>query len=238
MTALYLTRARLRRDAPLTALAPLLMGKGKGSGRSNHPGHHLVWYLFADGADRRRDFLWREAEFGTFYTLSARYPHDPHDLFDLAEPKHFAPALSAGDWLSFSLRANPVVRRRTSDRAGSAKHDVVMHALRKHPRGERAPHRLEVAREAGFEWLAMQAANAGFELEKEHVTVDRYEQHRIGRDGSAPMSFSTLEFEGVLRVAEPGALLSRIRHGFGAAKAYGCGLMLVRRAMPPVDAGK
>ena len=237
MTALYLTRARLRRDASLTALAPLLMGK-EGSGRSNHPGHHLVWYLFADDADRRRDFLWREVEPGTFYLLSARRPNDPHELFDLAEPKHFALALSAGDWLSFSLRANPVVRRRTPDRAGSVKHDVVMHALRKHPRGARALYRLEVAREAGFEWLGVQAANAGFSVEREHVTVDRYEQHRIARDGSAPMSFSTLEFEGVLRVVEPDALLARIRQGFGAAKAYGCGLMLVRRATPPVDIGK
>ena len=238
MTALYLTRARLRRDASLAALVPLLMGRSRGSARSDHPGHHLVWYLLADTAERGRDFLWREAGPGTFYILSERHPHDPHDLFDLAEPKRFAPELSAGDWLSFSLRANPVVRRRSPYRAGNVKHDVVMDALRKHPRGERAPYRLEVAREAGFEWLARQAARAGFVLKRQHVTVDRYEQHRIARDGSAPMSFSTLEFEGVLRVADPEALVFRIRRGFGAAKAYGCGLMLVRRAMPPVGVGE
>lgn len=198
----------------------------------------MVVYLLANGANRRRDYLWREVEPGTFLILSERHPHDPHDLFDLGEPKRFAPELSAGDWLSFSLRANPLVRRRTPYRAGNVKHDVVMHALRKHPHGERASYRMEVAREAGFEWLAKQAAKAGIVLEREHVTVDRYERHRIERDGSAPMSFSTLEFKGVLRVAEPEAVLSRIRYGFGGAKAYGCGLMLIRPAMEPVDVGK
>lgn len=238
MTAFYLTRARLRRDVSPTALVPLLKGKARAPGRSNHSGHHLVGYLLANGADRRRDYLWREVEPGTFYILSERHPHDPHDLFDLGESKCFAPELSAGDWLSFSLRANPLVRRRTPYRAGNVKQDVVMHALRKHPRGVRASYRMEVAREAGFEWLAKQAAKAGFVLEREHVTVDRYERHRIERDGSAPMSFSTLEFEGVLRVAEPEAVLSRIRYGFGGAKAYGCGLMLIRPAMVPIDVGE
>ena len=43
------------------------------------------------------------------------------------------------------------------------------------------------------------------------------------------MAFSTLDFEGALEVQDPTAFLSGIAHGFGAAKAYGCGLMLVRR---------
>ena len=44
------------------------------------------------------------------------------------------------------------------------------------------------------------------------------------------MSFSTLDFDEVLTVSEPDALLFAIGHDFGAARAYGCGLMLVRRA--------
>ena len=43
------------------------------------------------------------------------------------------------------------------------------------------------------------------------------------------MSYSTLDFEGILTVGDPGTLLPAIAHGFGAAKAYGCGLMLVHR---------
>ena len=44
------------------------------------------------------------------------------------------------------------------------------------------------------------------------------------------MWFSTLDFDGLLEVREPAAILPSIARGFGAAKAYGCGLMLIRRA--------
>ena len=94
---LYLSRARFRRDAPLKALAPLLLDTAGSGGPAGQPGHHLVWSLFADGANRRRDFLWREMQTGVFLILSARRPADPHGLFEIAEPKAFGPVLAAGD---------------------------------------------------------------------------------------------------------------------------------------------
>ena len=232
MESPYLSRVRLKRDASVRALLPLLLGDhGSDEGRPQHPGHHLVWSLFADGPDRRRDFLWREMEHGTFLILSARQPTDHHALFEIAEPKPFAPVLAAGDRLRFSLRANPVVRRRVAPHLRLRRHDVVMDALRAHPAGERAEHRLAVIREQGFAWLERQAQRAGFEVRVDDVGVDGYQQHCVSRKGSArPMSFSTLDFDGVLVVREPAAFLSAVMRGFGASKAYGCGLMLIRRA--------
>ena len=232
MTAtLYLSRARLKRDASAAALAPLLLGgTGKG-GPTRQPGHHLVWSLFADDPDRRRDFLWREMETGEFLILSARQPDDRHGLFEIAAPKPFTPVLEPGDRLGFSLRANPVVRRRVPPRRRSVKHDVVMDALRSHGKGARAEHRLAVVRDQGIAWLERQGARGGFGIRADDVQVDGYDQHRISRQGSAPaMSYSTLDFEGVLTVNDPDALLASIARGFGAAKAYGCGLLLIRRA--------
>ena len=232
MTAmLYFSRARLKRDASAQALAPLLLGNTGRGGPTRQPGHHLVWSLFADVANRQRDFLWREMEPGVFLILSARQPEDRHGLFDIAEPKPFAPALAPGDRLGFSLRVNPVVRRYDPRRGRSVKHDVVMDALRVHPGGGRAEHRLTVMRERGFAWLDRQADRAGFIVRPDNVRVDGYEQHRIARKGSAStMSFSTLDFDGLLTVSDPGAFLAAIATGFGAAKAYGCGLLLIRRA--------
>ena len=230
--SLYLCRVRLRRDASLQSLLPLLRGDGSGHGRLQQPGHHLVWSLFADEPDRRRDFLWREmGEPGTFLILSAREPRDRHALFDVDEPKRFAPVLAPGDRLRFSLRANPVVRRRRDGGLRSMKHDVVMDALRTLPRGERAGHRLSMIREQGFGWLQRQGAGAGFEARSDDVQIDRYQQHRFGRKGSSrPMEFSTLDYDGLLVVRDPEAFLASIARGFGPAKAYGCGLMLIRRA--------
>ena len=123
---LYLSRARLRRDASVATLLPLLQGGTSRNGHSQHSGHHLVWSLFASGPERRRDFLWREMEQnGAFLILSARPPVDRHALFDVDEPKPFTPALVVGDRLRFSLRANPVVRRRDSSRSRSVKHDII-----------------------------------------------------------------------------------------------------------------
>ena len=226
----YLSRARLRRDASIGALAPLLLGNiGKG-GPSRQPGHHLVWSLFADGADRKRDFLWRETSTGVFLVLSARHPEDRHGLFEIDEPKPFKPALEPGDRLRFSLRANPVVRRRHPSHRRSVKHDVVMDALRSHAKGERAVQRFETIREQGFAWLDRQGTKAGFRIDSADVAVDGYDQHRVARTGSTPaMLYSSLDFEGVLTVSDPDMLLPAISQGFGAAKAYGCGLMLIRR---------
>ena len=232
MESPYLSRVRLRHDASVRALLPLLLGDhGSGEGRSQHPGHHLVWSLFADGSERRRDFLWREMERGTFLILSERQPRDRHALFEVAEPKPFVPVLAAGDRLRFSLRANPVVRRRVAPHLRSTKHDVVIDALRMHSVGERAEHRLAVIREQGLAWLERQSRSAGFEVSVDDVGIDGYQQHRVSRRGSAPpMSFSTLDFDGMLVVREPAAFLSAVMRGFGASKAYGCGLMLIRRA--------
>ena len=225
----YLSRACLRRDAPLKALAPLLLDIAGSGGPAGLPGHHLVWSLFADGANRRRDFLWREMQTGVFLILSARRPADPHGLFEIAEPKAFGPVLAAGDRLAFSLRANPVVRRRDPSRRRSTKHDVVMDALRAHPAGERAERRLDMVREQGLAWLERQAGKAGFAIRPNGVQIDGYEQCRVVRRGSAAMSFSTLDFTGLLTVNDPDTFLSALVQGFGAAKAYGCGLMLIRR---------
>ena len=226
----YLSRARLKRDASVNALAPLLLGKIGRGGPTQQPGHHLVWSLFADGPDRRRDFLWREMDAGVFLVLSSRQPEDRHGLFEIAEPQLFTPALESGDRLGFSLRANPVIRRRDPSRRHSVKHDVVMDALRPRPKGDRSDHRRAAVHEQGLAWLERQGESAGFTFDPQCVRVDGYEQLRVSRKGSAALSFSTLDFEGLLTVSDPGAFLPGIIRGFGAAKAYGCGLMLIRRA--------
>ena len=231
MTAsLYLSRARLKRDASVASLAPLLLGTSGRGGPARQPGHHLVWSLFADDPNRRRDFLWREMETGVFLVLSARPPEDRHGLFEIAEPKPFTPVLEAGDSLRFSLRANPVVRRRHISRRRSVKHDVVMDALRSLPEDGRADHRLQAVCEQGHAWLGRQGEKAGFSIRADRVRVDGYHQHCISRRGGArPMSYSTLDFEGFLTVRDPGSFLAGIARGFGPAKSYGCGLMLIRR---------
>lgn len=243
MTARYLSRARLRRDPDVAALAPVLMPADDDA--RIHIGHRLVWTLFADGPDRRRDFLWREVTpggtqrgRGTFFILSERPPDNRIGLFDLDPPKAFAPTLAAGDRLGFSLRANPVVTR-TSESDGrrrQRRHDVAMDLLRTLD-GARAERRLEAMTKAGRAWLVHQGERNGFRLPlPDAVRVDGYDQVRLTRAASGAPSrakpaiqLSVFDFDGVLEVLDPQAFLSALYRGFGKAKAFGCGLMLIRR---------
>lgn len=42
--------------------------------------------------------------------------------------------------------------------------------------------------------------------------------------------FGILDLRGSLTVTEPATFLAALARGFGRAKAFGCGLMLIRRA--------
>jgi CRISPR system Cascade subunit CasE len=222
-----LARVRLRRNVPAQALAKLLVPQSPGARFG--AGHHLVWTLFADGRDRRRDFLWREMRPGEFLILTARPPSDPHGLFDL-ESKPFAPALRPGQHLQFDLRANPVVSIPAAPGTRGKRHDVVMHALSKLALAERAAAREGAIREAGSAWLARKGAAAGFRIQPEKLYIDHYERVRVPREDGRAVVFSTLTFQGALTVDEPVQFVASVLRGFGAAKPYGCGLMLIRRA--------
>jgi CRISPR system Cascade subunit CasE len=250
LAPMYLSRVRLRRDVPAAALRAVLAPNDAAERAATT--HRLVWTLFADGADRTRDFLWREAEPGLFYCLSARPPVDRHALFDVDPPKPFAPALSPGDRLGFALRVNATVARGgrpAADGQSAARGkpcDIVMDALRRCADGTRAEARRRLLVPIAHEWLTRQGAKHGFALaalpaprtseDPDDVTdgafhVRSYRVLSMDRGRKAPpLRAGVLDLEGVLEVREPAPFLDAVRQGFGRAKAFGCGLMLIRRA--------
>jgi len=226
MTGLLLSRLRLRRDAPVASLAKLLVPDQVGARMA--ASHRLLWALFSDGPDRPRDFLWREEAPGRFLALSQRPPNALHELFEI-ESQPFEPVLSAGDRLGFALRANPVVNVRQEGAKRGHRADVVMAALHPLPKGDqRRAARPEMVVEAGRSWLARQGAAHGFTPD-EDVAVERYDTRRIPRDKGDPIEFGVLDFQGVLTVTDPARLLAALAQGLGRARAFGCGLLLIRR---------
>lgn len=238
MTPLYLSRARLRsnRGEVLSAIAPILFPDDE-QARPGHA-HRLVWLLFQDIPDIQRDFLWRDDGDGKYLILSPRVPTDRHNLFEL-DTKPFAPELAAGDRLRFSLRTNPTVARKDArdpeDKAGRARGkrvDVVMDALCKIPKGERAVARDRLTADAGQRWLTEQGARTGFKPHK--VTVNSYARIDIAdtsrKKRRERAGVSVMDLGGELEVTDPAAFVQKLAKGFGAAKAFGNGLMLIRRA--------
>ncbi len=235
MSDLYFSRGRLRarHGEALSAIAPLLIPDDDRA-RASHA-HRILWLLFQETPDASRDFLWRDEGDGRYLILSQRLPTDPHDLFDL-DTKPFAPALRSGDRLTFVLRANPIVASkgaldadRRARRQRGKKCDVVMHALHGVRHGERGPVRDRIAGEAGARWLTSQGAKAGFEVVGE-PTADGYAHVDIERGRGRQAGFSVLNFAGEIAVTDPVLFVARLAKGFGSAKAFGNGLMLIRRA--------
>jgi CRISPR system Cascade subunit CasE len=235
ITNLYISRARLRssRGEVLSAVAPLLIPEDA----SRRPGyaHRVLWLLFQDVPDAERDFLWRDEGGGRYMILSRRQPSDPHGLFEI-ETKLFSPVLKPGDKVRFALRANPVI---TTKRAGTTtapngkirgkKTDVVMDALHKIPKGERSKIRDKIASDAGAQWLKSQGERAGFTLAGQPA-VEGYAQIPVEGRRGRPAGFSVLDLRGVIEITDPPIFLDKLASGFGSAKAFGNGLMLISRA--------
>ena len=226
----FLSRARVRRDAPIASLRQLLVPNEDEARIS--AAHQLVWTLFSDDAERDRDFLWRESEPGCFYILSRRRPEDRHGIFQLDPPKVFAPQLRSGDRLGFALRANATVSKAVTKGARGKPCDVVMDALYRLPRERHALERPRLIDEKGRDWLQRQGERAGFSVTgaQLEVRVMGYRSLKLRRRGAEAASVGVLDFEGTLRVDSPDLLVDGISRGFGRAKAFGCGLMLIRRA--------
>lgn len=235
---LHLSRARLRAShgEALSAIAPILMPAEAGA-RIGHA-HRLVWLLFQNEPDRQRDFLWREEGQGRYLILSQQPPSDPSGLFDL-DTKDFTPQLVAGDRLGFALRANAVVARKGArdasgkeSRARGKRVDVVMDALHAVPKAQRPAHRAALTGKAAREWLNEQGERSGFHVlslaVKSYERIDVADRARPGRRNRA--GIAVLDLEGTLMVTDPDAFVEKLARGFGSAKAFGCGLMLIRRA--------
>lgn len=232
MTPLHLGRVRLRDDASVGALAGLLLGEDGDEHVAKV--HRLIWSLFADDPGRRRDFLWRDDggevwRRRTFLTLSSRPPEDRVRLF-VVESKPFAPVLAPGQRLRFRLRASPSVSVPQPGGQRGKRRDPVSIALNELPEKGRT-RRDDVIQEVGRAWLERQGARAGFTLpEGGPLRVDGEDHRSLPRGEGRPVRFSVLDFEGVLDVADPALFLLSLANGFGRAKAFGCGLMLIRPA--------
>jgi len=231
--SMFLSKIRLKREASINAMLPLLVPES--SSERTHAGHRLLWSLFGDTPERERDFLWREIAPGEFLTLSARRPLDPHGLFHIAEPKSFEPELRAGDRLAFVLRANATVSKGPKGSRGKPC-DVVMNELHGIPAGSRGAERRSAVERAGVRWLIGQGERKGFRIDAEvsdsgardGVRVLGHQVLSIPRKADA-MRIGVLDFEGRLTVVDPALFLGALVGGFGRAKAFGLGLMLIRR---------
>lgn len=196
--------------------------------------HQLLWTLFPNEPDADRDFLFKRDEergFPQFYMVSAREPISLAGILDV-KTKGYQPQIETGDRLAFTLRANPVRTRKVDDYSKKRKRDDVVMLLKNKYKtdgvlAQNTPSKAALSQEAGEQWLNSRAERCGFELEV--VRADSYIQHRFTRK-SREIRYSSMDFQGTLSVIDPEKFTYTLINGIGPAKAFGCGLMLVRRS--------
>lgn len=219
---MYFSKIELRQDIDIQKLASSLM-------RNGYFNHQQIWQLFKTNKGQR-DFLYRyDAPY--FYVISQRPPKDEKGLWDI-QIKEFAPKLTVGQTLAFSLRANPLRTHDHFDKNGKIRHirhDVVMNEKKKYKKTD-CPSLGELMQHSGWEWLEARMHRYGFEVKAEQLHIDAYQQHRLFKKGRKTIiKFSTLDFDGVLLVKNVETFLNTLSNGIGAARGFGCGMMLVRR---------
>ncbi|MEW5423966.1 type I-E CRISPR-associated protein Cas6/Cse3/CasE [Amorphus sp. 3PC139-8] len=196
-------------------------------------GHSLLWTLFPE-SDHNRDFLYREdGGSGRYLVLSARRPRDDVGLWDI-ETKPFQPQLRNGDRLAFALRADATVAIKEGTRHRGRRTGLVEYTRSSHEwaRLDRAQRNL-LECQAAREWQRSRLARNGADLDPSALEVDIEAARRIRTSTGKGFSFNPISFRGQLRVRDAEPFRALLSNGLGRAKAYGFGMILVRR---PVSA--
>jgi len=197
--------------------------------------HQQLWRLFDEDPDAKRDFLFRREQVNGwphFFVVSNRKPEKTDGIWNI-ESKEYEPKIHSDQQLAFSIRVNPVVTH-TGDDGKKQRHDVVMH-LKKQTgyqklSGDKRPPLIQLVEQAGIEWLNKRAEKQGFSFNPAAVRVDAYTRNRVLKKRSNhSIHYSTLDFTGLLTVTEADNFKTALYQGIGSAKAFGCGLLLVRR---------
>lgn len=194
--------------------------------RNPYDMHRAIWRLFPGEAAEsrrtpdqpRRGFLFRVEDHRpgrpAQVLIQSRCRPQPEATLNLIGSREINPQPSQGQRLAFILTANPI--KTIKDRQTDTK-----------PRKTRDTCRVPlITEETQRSWLIQRLKDVA-EVEAVAVTPHPPLYFRKANRGGKILCAT---FEGLLTVLDPNALVALLENGLGPAKAFGCGLLLVRRA--------
>jgi CRISPR system Cascade subunit CasE len=192
--------------------------------------HRVVWMLFPEIEQEtrrqheqdRQGFLFRIENYraGSPVRLLAqsRVAPQPAPSVALLGIREFDPQPQMGQRLAFVLTANPVKTIKDTEAESKPGKRPDKHGNFKC----RVP---LIKEEDQHAWLLGKLTGAA-EILAASILPHQPLYFRKGNRGGKLM---TVTFEGILQVSDPENLVRLLHNGIGPAKAFGCGLMLVRR---------
>lgn len=219
--------------------------------QASYAEHQWLWKFFPSNRDQTRDFIFRRHEHEQtqrFYLVSHRPPTAFSEAWQV-QSRGYDPQVREGQRFSFQLRANPVITQKNA--AGKPqRHDVVMQAKKQllAERGlskdakwsdwngdDNKPLLYELVTMRCGLWLDGVAGRNGFEIAPldadgadRKLQIDSYEQNKTSK-GDHAVRLTTVDFSGELVVTSTALFQQALFNGIGHAKAFGCGLLLVKR---------
>ena len=197
--------------------------------------HEKIWALVSRNENQKRDFLYR-VEYDAYQNIKHIYLLAPNQIssqknIKLAVSPKYQPQLETGECLYFKLRANPIIKRKENGKA--KEYGIIMdakHQFKKNGQNYQEQFSLdELIHEVGMKWLVRKGEQHGFTVKKFEAKIDNDREYSINSPGRETFTLRTLDFEGILTVIDPGLFTDALYKGIGSAKAFGCGLMLVKR---------
>ncbi len=170
--------------------------------------HKLLWQCFPGRAEAKRDFLFRSDNDGSDLKLLMLSAESPKQCLwaEWDGVKEFEPDFPDGALYWFRLRANPTVRISANRK---------LRAL--------------TSREDLDAWLTRKGERCGFALRSEaEYSACRLERFFRSSD-APPVQLNIVEIGGVLAVTDSTAFGEVFRRGIGRARAFGCGMLLLKR---------
>lgn len=182
--------------------------------------HCVLWNLFPEAKDAKRDFLFRVGQLdqnqAAILMQSVREPEASSRFARILDRREYPLSMQADQRLRFLLVANPV--KTIIDEGG-----------RKNTKGEQKKCRVPLVREEEQRlWIERKLGDAATieSLVIDPVSSLRFRKGKEDRAGK----IQPVNFQGVLTVTKPEAMVELVQSGVGPAKAFGCGLLSLARA--------
>ena len=203
--------------------------------------HGLVWRLFPGlPPGTPRPFLFEAVAFNPLQLLlraTVAPTLDPALWDEASQIRPFAPQLHPGQRLRFRMRVVASQWQPQGHDTRSKRQDVITMALKSTAAPpslsaeDRAAWRSELVQDACSDWLERQGQRCGFLPDAANLAVMDFEQRRFAR-GKAhaprpPLQVGAVLLQGCLEVTDPALFVPALTQGFGAARAFGHGLMQI-----------
>jgi CRISPR system Cascade subunit CasE len=185
---------------------------------NTYENHQFIWKLFGKpGSDR--DFLFTLYN-NRFYVVSSRVPNFESSNIQV-RTKNYDSEFKEGEFLRFDVRLD------VETRIGRKRMSIVSAYKKRFEEGHRLKND-EAMHEAFAEWFQKHSHKYGFKIRNFYIQgYDHY--NFVKTETKEKVEFDSLDIRGVLEVKGPAVFSETLLRGFGKAKCFGCGLMLVAR---------